>query len=359
MNINFRVLAMAFGEVGGNDGDDICAICHEGLQRSTRMVVTMPCTHVYHWTCLTRWAKRSSTCPECRALLERLDEDVDSQYQSRHEPRAVNLARFGRGLLLQHRTEQAQNTAELLGVNTHPNLAAQLAPRAFAEQAYYAAEPWGADHDSFDPPRPRNADDATLREQANTPNYIMDEPAPAAPPANSQTRRRVSPRRPEGIDWRAGNESPRQRIGSAAETFGTVLESMTDVVLAAAGAGAAARGSPQISQSETTYLQHHWQQVRANACGPQELPPQSAQEADHDVVVEGDGDGWARVQQERALESHGAHDDVYEGAGWEPVDVGRAPVFDHEFHFAAPTRPVRPSRVCLSLADLTQADDLD
>lgn len=338
-------------------GDAICAICHEGLQRSTRMVVTMPCTHVYHWTCLTRWAKRSSTCPECRAQLERLDEDVDCQYLG--SPREV-LARFGRGLLLQHRAEQAQNP--------------------------------------FDPPRPRNADDATLREQANTPNYIMDEPAPAAPPANSQTRGRVLLSRPEGIDWShlspsrrtiiestedgemmllrhgrgaadgenglgredgAGGESPGQRIGSVAETFGTVLGSMTNVVLAAAGAGAAARGSPQISQSETTYLQHPWQQMRANACGPQELPPQPAEEGDDDVVVGGDGDGWARVEQERALESHGAPADVYEGAGWEPVDVGRAPVFDDGFDFAAPTQPLRPSRVCLSLADLTQADDLD
>lgn len=85
----------------------ICAICHEDLNPGNRMIVSMPlitadegqqCGHQYHWTCLTMWARRSrcnicksafvvptrttyvqlfhlhSTCPECRARLETLDE---------------------------------------------------------------------------------------------------------------------------------------------------------------------------------------------------------------------------------------------------------------------------------------------
>ncbi|KAG9049034.1 hypothetical protein FS837_011413 [Tulasnella sp. UAMH 9824] len=39
-------------------------------QEDTRRIVALPCTHVFHSTCLVPWFARSATCPECRFDLD-------------------------------------------------------------------------------------------------------------------------------------------------------------------------------------------------------------------------------------------------------------------------------------------------
>merc|ERR1712216_922260 len=42
-----------------------CAICLEAY-RDDELLTALPCSHVYHVECLTRWLQRSSHCPLCR-----------------------------------------------------------------------------------------------------------------------------------------------------------------------------------------------------------------------------------------------------------------------------------------------------
>ena len=46
----------------------MCVICLAEFNINDK-VVTLPCYHVYHTTCLIDWIVRSSSCPTCRAVL--------------------------------------------------------------------------------------------------------------------------------------------------------------------------------------------------------------------------------------------------------------------------------------------------
>ena len=49
-------------EVGGKD----CPICQEELKTEVRR---MPCGHMYHRECLTRWLELHNSCPVCRSSI--------------------------------------------------------------------------------------------------------------------------------------------------------------------------------------------------------------------------------------------------------------------------------------------------
>ena len=48
--------------------DNNCAVCLEPL-RAQQAVLTLPCKHEYHKTCIIKWLKQSDapTCPVCKA----------------------------------------------------------------------------------------------------------------------------------------------------------------------------------------------------------------------------------------------------------------------------------------------------
>lgn len=51
--------------------DKDCAVCKEQFNVETedpdeQVVVTLPCTHVFHEGCIIPWLKSSGTCPVCR-----------------------------------------------------------------------------------------------------------------------------------------------------------------------------------------------------------------------------------------------------------------------------------------------------
>ncbi|KAL7096193.1 hypothetical protein ACP275_10G067500 [Erythranthe tilingii] len=57
-------------ECGGGD-DSSCAVCLDGLRKSSHVWELSNCCHVFHKHCLERWLAYDSrlTCPLCRASL--------------------------------------------------------------------------------------------------------------------------------------------------------------------------------------------------------------------------------------------------------------------------------------------------
>lgn len=49
--------------------DEKCVICLEGLVEGDKLL-TLPCGHSNHKTCLLPWFREHDTCPECRYRLE-------------------------------------------------------------------------------------------------------------------------------------------------------------------------------------------------------------------------------------------------------------------------------------------------
>ncbi|KAL9227391.1 hypothetical protein vseg_003082 [Gypsophila vaccaria] len=58
-------------EVAGEEDDDDCVVCLEGLKtkKGVNKVVKMPCHHVFHEDCILTWLHNSHLCPLCRFQL--------------------------------------------------------------------------------------------------------------------------------------------------------------------------------------------------------------------------------------------------------------------------------------------------
>lgn len=62
-----RFFALKAGS--GEDGRG-CAVCFEDLKVLIGKVVALPCTHVFHDSCLLPWFQNRATCPSCRFDLD-------------------------------------------------------------------------------------------------------------------------------------------------------------------------------------------------------------------------------------------------------------------------------------------------
>ncbi|OMP06527.1 Zinc finger, RING-type [Corchorus capsularis] len=56
-------------ESAGDPDDGTCAICLEGFSVSGNSRFKLPCSHVFHGDCVTRWLWRKRSCPLCRFQL--------------------------------------------------------------------------------------------------------------------------------------------------------------------------------------------------------------------------------------------------------------------------------------------------
>lgn len=74
------------------DIDEICSICIENYDDSTRKRTTTPCGHIICWSCMLETFKTSDKCPFCRQKLKIIvnkqegedeDEDESSNYNLR------------------------------------------------------------------------------------------------------------------------------------------------------------------------------------------------------------------------------------------------------------------------------------
>ncbi|KAK3189573.1 hypothetical protein Dsin_029134 [Dipteronia sinensis] len=51
-----------------------CVICFEDFYSSAREIVLMPCSHIYHHSCITKYFEKALNYPTCRLQLELSDE---------------------------------------------------------------------------------------------------------------------------------------------------------------------------------------------------------------------------------------------------------------------------------------------
>lgn len=49
---------------------DQCAVCLEDLQEETKLTIMMPCSHIFHRSCISRWFEEQKSCPMCRREIE-------------------------------------------------------------------------------------------------------------------------------------------------------------------------------------------------------------------------------------------------------------------------------------------------
>lgn len=47
-----------------------CAICMDPLGAAPALIVKLACGHMFHRTCISKWAGSNSTCPECRRRID-------------------------------------------------------------------------------------------------------------------------------------------------------------------------------------------------------------------------------------------------------------------------------------------------
>ncbi|KAK1555656.1 hypothetical protein Q3G72_029612 [Acer saccharum] len=63
-----------------NDQDRVgpCAVCLEEFSSGgANLTVTLPCSHVFHHSCICRWLEEQNKCPMCRRGIESDDFDCD------------------------------------------------------------------------------------------------------------------------------------------------------------------------------------------------------------------------------------------------------------------------------------------
>ncbi|ESL10474.1 hypothetical protein TRSC58_01793 [Trypanosoma rangeli SC58] len=59
-----------------SEGKGVCSICQEAFSASCE-VYRLPCGHIFDVWCLKQWLERTRTCPNCRFVLQ----DIDQQYK--------------------------------------------------------------------------------------------------------------------------------------------------------------------------------------------------------------------------------------------------------------------------------------
>lgn len=52
------------------DDSSVCSVCHMPIHDSGEEVVTLPCKHVFHYSCICKWARmlNGNSCPMCRQI---------------------------------------------------------------------------------------------------------------------------------------------------------------------------------------------------------------------------------------------------------------------------------------------------
>ncbi|KAI5779239.1 hypothetical protein EDC01DRAFT_671232 [Geopyxis carbonaria] len=70
-----------------NDGTD-CAVCKDDLELGTE-VTKLPCKHVYHFECVSKWLEVHDTCPICRHSVTP-EEKRQEQQEQRQQAAPIN-----------------------------------------------------------------------------------------------------------------------------------------------------------------------------------------------------------------------------------------------------------------------------
>ena len=52
-----------------------CSICQENMLITENIITLRVCSHKFHRKCIQPWAKVSNTCPLCRKVFRKKDDD--------------------------------------------------------------------------------------------------------------------------------------------------------------------------------------------------------------------------------------------------------------------------------------------
>ncbi len=47
---------------------DVCAVCTDPIEVGAE-ILTLPCDHKFHATCVSPWLRQTGTCPTCRGVI--------------------------------------------------------------------------------------------------------------------------------------------------------------------------------------------------------------------------------------------------------------------------------------------------
>ena len=75
-----------------NSSDD-CAICWDKMESARKL----PCSHLFHNSCLRSWLEQDTSCPTCRTSLKnRIEDNTDEESNGLPNERDNNRANIGR-----------------------------------------------------------------------------------------------------------------------------------------------------------------------------------------------------------------------------------------------------------------------
>lgn len=85
--------------------DTVCIICREemqvspgtGQQNPSAVLKRLPCSHIFHVSCLRSWFQRQQTCPTCRMDIIRQVRLQENQAQGRGQASRAAAAGSGSG----------------------------------------------------------------------------------------------------------------------------------------------------------------------------------------------------------------------------------------------------------------------
>jgi len=60
--------AKGIGTVEDEDEAELCAVCLCNYEESD-VLIQLPCEHLFHENCISRWLSQDSSCPQCRFNL--------------------------------------------------------------------------------------------------------------------------------------------------------------------------------------------------------------------------------------------------------------------------------------------------
>lgn len=68
-----------------SNGEILCSICRDSVNRTTGRSVTVPCQHEFHSECIDTWFQRHSSCPDCRAVCNsvRFNFQSETEFETR------------------------------------------------------------------------------------------------------------------------------------------------------------------------------------------------------------------------------------------------------------------------------------
>jgi len=56
------------GDVDDEEGGELCAVCLCNYEDDD-VLIQLPCEHLFHESCISRWLSQDSSCPQCRFNL--------------------------------------------------------------------------------------------------------------------------------------------------------------------------------------------------------------------------------------------------------------------------------------------------